>query len=152
MLAMDPEHPEQAEQVLSASSDAKYKVRTTLTNNLPTTRQTASQMFTILAGQVADPMVQKLLIQEGLKLLDLRESDRIVANIDTITQMQGEMQQMAQQAEESKAQVQTMTQNMAQQKIALEVEKAKGNIKASQAAAETEIQLTNNPSEGQNVL
>lgn len=150
-LAMDPEKPEEMESIIEASSDAKYKVRTTLTNNLPTTRQTAAQMFTILAGQVADPMVQKLLIQEGLKLLDLRESDSIVEQMDTVTQMQQQMQQMQQSAQESQAQMQTMTQNMAQQKIALEVEKAKGNIKASQASAETEIQLTNN-SEGANAL
>jgi hypothetical protein len=65
--------------------------------------------------------------------------------------MQQQMQQMQQVAQESEAKMQTMTQNMAQQKIALEVEKAKGNIKASQAAAETEIQLTNN-NEGQDVL
>lgn len=126
--------------VIASASEARYKVRTVLTNNLPTTRQMASQMFTILAGQVADPMVQKLLIQEGLRLLDLRESDRIVKDIDTISQMQQQMGQMQEQIQQSEGQMQTMTQNMAQQKIALEVEKAKGNIKATQASAETQIQ------------
>lgn len=144
MLAIDPENPEMSQQVLAQSSDARYKVRTTLTNNLPTTRQMASQMFTILAGQVADPMVQKLLIQEGLKLLDLRESDRIVSQIDTVTQMQQQMGQMQEQAQQAQAQMDTMTQNMAQQKIALEVEKAKGDIKADKAALQTEMSLTTN--------
>ena len=144
MLAIDPENPEMSQQVLAQSSDARYKVRTTLTNNLPTTRQMASQMFTILAGQVADPMVQKLLIQEGLKLLDLRESDRIVSQIDTVTQMQQQMGQLQEQAKQSQAQMDTMTQNMAQQKIALEVEKAKGDIKADKASIQTEMSLTTN--------
>jgi hypothetical protein len=134
---------------LDTGMDVKFKVRTTITNSLPTSRQMAAQIFTTLAGQVADPMAQKLLIEYGIKFLDLREGDEIAAQMGTIQQMQQQIEGMQDEITKGKNQMASMTQNMAQKDIALEVEKAKGNIKAAQASYEAQIDnnLNNNINE-----
>jgi len=140
-LALDPEMHQDLETILAATDDARYKVRTSITKSLPTSRHMAANMFMILAGQVADPALQQLLAREGIKFLDILETDKLSDKMDLVTELQEHISQLEQQLEDQQKEANIMKNNAVQKDAALELEKAKGDIKAKQASVETEIDM-----------
>lgn len=122
------DNPEMAEEFKFIGTDTRFKARMVITNSLPTANQMAAQMFTILAGQVQDPNVQRLLIESGIKFLDIKEADDLLAKLDTMQQMQSQVQQAQQENENLQAQLRAASNNLAQKDIAMQAEKSKVQI------------------------
>lgn len=122
------DNPEMAEEFKFIGTDTRFKARMVITNSLPTANQMAAQMFTILAGQVQDPNVQRLLIESGIKFLDIKEADDLLAKLDTMQQMQSQVQQAQQENENLQAQLRAASNNLAQKDIAMQAEKSKIQI------------------------
>jgi hypothetical protein len=120
----------------------KFKCRTMLSQNLPTSRQMASTLLSTLAGQLADPMAQQLLTQYAMKFLDIQEADEISEQLQVVKQMQGQMEQQGQQIQNLESQLKAASNNLAQKDIAMQAELAKSNIKNEEALAKQEIQMS----------
>ena len=120
--------PEVLEEFKLVGSDTRFKARMVITNSLPTANQMAAQMFTILAGQVQDPNVQRLLIESGIKFLDIKEADELLEKLDTMQQMQAQVQQAQEENQNLQAQLRAASNNLAQKDIAMQAEKSKVQI------------------------
>lgn len=116
------------EEMIDINELSKFKCRTLLAQNLPTSRQMASVMLSTLAGQLADPMAQQLLTQYAMKFLDIQEADEISDQLQVVKQMQGQMQQQQEQIKNLDSQLKAATNNLAQKDVAMAAEKAKGEI------------------------
>lgn len=118
----------------------KFKCRTLLSQNLPTSRQMASTLLSTLAGQLADPMAQQLLTQYAMKFLDIQEADEISDQLQVVKQMQGQMQQQAEQIKNLESQLKAASNNLAQKDVAMQAEKAKSEIETEKKLAIQEAQ------------
>lgn len=128
------------QEALDSSELSRFKCRTSLAQNLPTSRQMASTMLSTLAGQLADPMAQQLLTQYAMKFLDIQEADEIYEQLNTLKQMEGQMQQQGEQIQNLTNQLKAAENNLAQKDVAMAADKAKAEISAEQRIAEAEIQ------------
>lgn len=115
-------------ELLDINELTKFKCRTMLAQNLPTSRQMAATLLSTLAGQTTDPQVQQLLTQYSMKFLDIQEGDEISGQLDVIKQMQSQLQQAQEQNKNLEGQLKAATNNLAQKDVAMAAEKAKGEI------------------------
>ena len=128
------------QELLDIQELTKFKCRTALSQNLPTSRQMASTLLSTLAGQLADPMAQQLLTQYAMKFLDIQEADEISDQLQVVKQMQGQMQQQADQIKNLESQLKAASNNLAQKDVAMQAEKAKSEIAAEKKLAIQEAQ------------
>lgn len=126
--------------MLDINELTKFKCRTVLAQNLPTSRQMASTLLSTLAGQLADPMAQQLLTQYAMKFLDIQEADEISDQLQVVKQMQQQMGQMQEQNKNLQSQLKAAENNLAQKDVAMATEKAKGEVANEAKLAKMEVQ------------
>ena len=129
--------------ILNDFKDVQFKVRVDITNSLPTQRQAAVQLLGNITQTTQDPQVGKLLTELMLEYMDMPEGNEILKKINTVENLQAQLQQLQTQLEQSDSLNKTLEHNLNQVKTSnqsqVEAEKAKGDIKAEKAKAVTEI-------------
>ena len=114
--------------ILDQSADLKFKVRVSIAQTLPTSRQMAASALATLAGQLGDPQLQQVLTQYALKFLDIQEAEEISEVLNTVQQLQQQLQQQAEQIETQNSQMKAMQNNALQKDMSIEREKAKAEL------------------------
>ena len=136
---LDEDGDGQEVQLMSDTTDLKFKVRVDVTNSLPTTRQQAAQLLGMIAQTAGDPTLASLYTQLMLKISDIPEGKEWAEKIDIVQNMQQQLQQAQQTIQElssaQKSMQNMMTQKEAAANIKLETERAKNqmNIEATKA-------------------
>jgi hypothetical protein len=129
--------------ILNDFKDVQFKVRVDITNSLPTQRQAAVQLLGNITQTTQDPQVGKLLTELMLQYMDMPEGNEILKKINTVENLQAQLQQLQTQLEQSDSLNKTLEHNLNQVKTSnqsqVEAEKAKGDIKAEKAKAVAEI-------------
>ena len=131
--------------LINQTTNLKFKVRTQISQTLPTSRQIAANALSTLAGQLGDPQLQQVLTQYALKFLDIQEADEISETLNVVQQLQQQVSQLGNQLKDSESKMQSLQNNIFQKDMA--VAKAKGqaqidiavNNAKNEAGAEPEI-------------
>jgi len=105
--------------VLEGGSDIKFKVRTQLTANLPTTQLLAAQLMSSVSGQTKNPAVADLLTKQMIKNLNMPDGDKLIKDIDTVTMMQNEISQLQGQLQDATSKLNMMQNNQASAEIGM---------------------------------
>ena len=113
--------------LLNQTNNLKFKVRTQISQTLPTSRQMAASALSTLAGQLGDPNLQQVLTQYALKFLDIQEADEIAETLNVVQQLQQQIGQLQQANKEAESRVQSLQNNVFQKDMA--VARAKGQAK-----------------------
>ena len=132
--------------ILDQSADLKFKVRVSIAQTLPTSRQMAASALATLAGQLGDPQLQQVLTQYALKFLDIQEAEEISEVLNTVQQLQQQLQQQAEQIETQNSQMKAMQNNALQKDMSIEREKAKAELEIEKNNMMNEIN-NNQPQE-----
>ena len=131
--------------ILDQSGDFKFKVRVSIAQTLPTSRQMAASALSTLAGQLGDPQLQQVLTQYALKFLDIQEAEEISEVLNTVQQLQQQIAQQAEQLDMQNSQMKAMQNNALQKDMSIEREKAKAELEIEKNNMMNEI--TNQPQE-----
>jgi len=121
-------NPEANLEVLNQQSDTKFRVRVSVSQSLPTSRQIAASALSALAGQSQSPGLQELLMQYMLKFMDIQEADEISQAMDVISKYEQQLAQQGQQLEEMQSQMKAAQNNIMQKDLALQREKGMSDI------------------------
>lgn len=114
--------------ILDQSGDMKFKVRVSISQTLPTSRQMAASALSTLAGQLGDPQLQQVLTQYALKFLDIQEAEEISEVLNTVQQLQQQIAQQTEQLDMQNSQMKAMQNNALQKDMSIEREKAKAEL------------------------
>ena len=114
--------------ILDKSGDMKFKVRVSISQTLPTSRQMAASALSTLAGQLGDPQLQQVLTQYALKFLDIQEAEEISEVLNTVQQLQQQIAQQSEQLDMQNSQMKAMQNNALQKDMSIEREKAKAEL------------------------
>ena len=114
--------------ILDQSGDFKFKVRVSIAQTLPTSRQMAANALSTLAGQLGDPQLQQVLTQYALKFLDIQEAEEISEVLNTVQQLQQQIAQQTEQLDMQNSQMKVMQNNALQKDMSIEREKAKAEL------------------------
>lgn len=133
--------------LLEGGEDLKFKVRVNIANNLPTARQMAAQLIATISGQTSNPHVADLLTQYALKIMDIPEAEKMLADMDVVKNLEQQLAQTQQQLEEQSNRNKALENQNIQQSMSNHIELAKQDVDhaADIAKAETtgtEEQLT----------
>ena len=128
--------------LLNQTGDTRFKVRVSVGQSLPTSRQIAASALSTLAGQTQSPGVQELLMQYMLRFMDIQEADEIAEAMDVVKQYEQQLQQQTQQLEEMQSQMKAAQNNIMQKDLALQREKGMSEI--NQVIAEQKMAIENN--------
>ena len=131
--------------ILDQSGDFKFKVRVSIAQTLPTSRQMAANALSTLAGQLGDPQLQQVLTQYALKFLDIQEAEEISEVLNTVQQLQQQIAQQAEQLDMQNSQMKAMQNNALQKDMSIEREKAKAELEIEKNNMMNEI--NNQPQE-----
>jgi hypothetical protein len=105
--------------VMDSPSDIKFKVRCQLTANLPTTQLLAAQLMSSVSGQTKNPAVADLLTKQMIKNLNMPDGDKLIKDIDTVTMMQNQINQLNQQLQDANSKLNMMQNNQASAEIGM---------------------------------
>lgn len=97
LMYFDEDGNQQEIKLLDNMEDMRFKVRTNISANLPTTRQMFAHLLSLLATQTGNPGMADLLTEEALKIMDLPESNRLVQRMDTVKNLQAQVGQLSEQ-------------------------------------------------------
>jgi len=131
--------PETNIDVLNINTDIKFKVRVSVSQSLPTSRQIAASALSTLAGQTQSPGVQQLLMKYMLEFMDLQEAEEIAKAMDVVSQYEQQLQIAQEELNKYKSQLDALQNNLIQKDLALEREKGIAQIKMATKAKELEI-------------
>lgn len=116
----------------SGGEDIRFKTRVDVTSNLPTHRAMAASILAAVSGQTQNPAVADLLTKEMLRYTDIEKGEEIAEQIDTVKQLQTQIEQTQRALEDkekelSQAKQQTFQKDLdlAKQKAIMEIEHAK---------------------------
>ena len=126
--------------ILDQTDNLKFKVRVSISQTLPTSRQMAASALATLAGQLGDPQLQQVLTQYALKFLDIQEAEEISEVLNTVQQLQQQIAQQAEQLDMQNSQMKSMQNNMLQKDMGIEREKAKAELAIAQNDKLNEIE------------
>lgn len=147
----DPNGDQQEVQIMSSNVDMQFKVRVDIANSLPTDRQLFAQLLGMVAGQTKNPYVADFLTKNMLKQLDMPDAIKLAEDLDTIKQLEGQLQQMQQQLDAESKRNNALENNLYQKdlshKVDLASEQAKSNIAMEEQKAVSEMQPSENEEE-----
>lgn len=121
-------NPEANIEIFNQEVDTKFRVRVSVSQSLPTSRQIAASALSALAGQSQSPGLQELLMQYMLKFMDIQEADEISQAMDVISKYEQQLAQQGQQLEEMQSQMKAAQNNIMQKDLALQREKGMSDI------------------------
>lgn len=110
--------------LMEDSEDLQFKVRVDVGSTIATTRQMAHQLLATIAGQTGNPQVADMLVQHALEIMDLPQGKRWAEEINTIKQLQQQVQELGQQLDEAQKQNKSLENNMQQKTMAAKVDSA----------------------------
>jgi len=126
--------------ILYQTTNTKFKVRTQISQTLPTSRQLAANALTNLAGQLGDPQLQQVLTQYALRFLDIQEADEIAETIDVVQQLRQQLAQVAEQIEQMQSEVNSMKNNLLQKDMAIAKTKGQAQVDIAVNKQKSEIE------------
>lgn len=129
-LYLDEDQDGSEIEMMRQATDLRFKVRTEVAQNLPTSRQMASTMLSTIAQSVQDPGVQELFMNYSLKFMDMKEADDMLEQIDVIKKFQQQLQQAQSTIQDLEGQLKAAQNNLAQKDIESESLRAKEQIKS----------------------
>jgi len=118
-------------ELLQNNEDIKFKVRVNLASNLPTQRHMAAQLLGAISGQTKNPAVADALTEAMLKYLDMPDAQNILDRVDTVKNLQSQLQQMQDQAQKLTSENEQLKQQMFQKDIEVQKQLAMQEIKAA---------------------
>lgn len=138
----DDDDDQQEIAIMDDTEDLRFKVRVSLTNELPTLRQLDAQLLALVSSNTKDPQVSGFLTQQLLSIMDSGKGKQWAEEIDQIKQMQQQLQQAQEQIDTLTNQNKSLTNNMQQtqvkQKVDSEAMKAEKDIAVEKAKATEE--------------
>jgi hypothetical protein len=130
-------------EIMNSAVDMQFKVRVDIANSLPTDRQLFAQLLSMVAGQTKNPYVADFLTKNMLKQLDMPEALKMAEDLDTIKQLEGQLQQLQQQLDAESKRNKALENNLYQKdlshKVDLAAEKAKSDVAIEEQKAIDEI-------------
>lgn len=107
-----------------AQEDIAFKVRVDIVNSLPTYKQLFAQLLGSVAGQTKNPHVADALTKAMLEAIDAPESKQLIGDIDTIKNLESQLQQAQQQLDTLQKQYKQLENNMVQKEVAHRIDLA----------------------------
>jgi hypothetical protein len=152
LMYMDEDGNQQEIKILDDAEDVRFKVRTNISANLPTTKQMFAHLLSLLATQTGNPAMADLLTEEALKVMDLPESSRLIERMDTVKNLQQQVQTMGQEldalSKENKMVKNQLTNSELAQKKAIaenDIKNEKENISEKLGQLEEQVDSQINP-------
>lgn len=93
----DEDGNQQEIKIMEDAQDVRFKVRASISANLPTTRQMFAHLLSLLATQTGNPGMADLLTEEALKVMDLPESSKLIEKMDTVKNLQQQVNSLSEQ-------------------------------------------------------
>jgi hypothetical protein len=123
---------------LDIPSDLKFKVRTVLSNSIPTARHEAGQLMMTISGQTGDPAVANLMIEHALRIMDVPEAAELAEQISIVQKLQSQVAQLTEQVGEMEKENSSLENQVRQQSFSHEAALAKKDMKIAAQAEEEE--------------
>lgn len=128
--------------IMDQSINTKFKVRCSIHESLPTSRQIASAALSRLAATAQTPGMQQLFAQYMLRFLDIKEADQIAQELQVVQQLEQQLQTLQQEVQKKDAVLKNAEHNLAQKEVAMEAELAKAKIQAEVEKQEAVMQAS----------
>lgn len=130
-MFLDENGDEQEVALFETNENFRFKVRTTMAANLPTSRHMAAQLLGIVAGQTGNQQLADLMTTEMLRLLDTPNADKLADQVDVVKQMGSQIAELEQMNKDLESTNRQLQQQMAQKEIQAEKEAAKNEIQTA---------------------
>ncbi len=129
------------DQILDDSTIEEFDIQTGIKTSLPTDRERLLMLLQTFIGQVADPGLQRVALEETLKLQDWPVFETLSKKFDIVREQQGQMQQQQETIEKLQALVDRLSTEVIIGKEKVEIEKFKGDMGVLRAQTEAKAQV-----------
>ena len=131
-------------QLSNTPEELGYKVRVDISNSLPTYKQMAAQLLSVVIAQTKNAAMSDLLTETMLELIDVPEAKDIKEKVDVVNNLNSQLAQLQEQLKQSEGMVRSLQQQIALKQISndaqIATEKAKNNIALEENNAINNIQ------------